>query len=631
MAKKNDWRLPVACVKYNIGSFLAVFSLGLLGFWQNPAWADCPGLEESSSFRLRRGVNEALKEWSSSQGKEDLENSREEQEEDSVEDSEAEIPKQDPAEDSKGQAVKPASSPEPAPVRAGSPVVDTAPARAAAHAPAQGKSKWVFCAGQWQECTCDGVVRWGNNDKWLYIKPKAAGELLTVKCSIQVLNDILPGDDGKHCECQVTPGTPFYQGLNPMWLLPEEAEAEGAALVSSCDIFEKAKDSGLWGRNQWRAVEAFCSEDWTETAESRAGDRQMSLDIMRKLMQARVDPRFKDAYKAHFAQSGEMRGWTPKAYVNYFASTPSGKHAKMTEELVRSVHRFSKKVIIVVNFGMTTSAKLTPERYPRLILLHADPMDSALKRSFNFNKLRAFLFARALAGVGLDSDQFVAPGVDQLFEMTEREITADYPLPIMPVHFLDRGPKDLGVWWSRYCVDTACSLQTLRWGHAHPSWTHWALPFIGKWLRKNFRDETLPEITGKTQAPSLRVLDIPEDEDLLNVALWEEKATKQWCKFDITDPTEFTSLFDWKPKNGNKCFGCANIMSDKRFYKHGGAAKLFYTAHHAVVPSETRKQVDQIESKLKEGSWPASTIVFNQRLWTADELRKAHPQLECLV
>ena len=29
---------------------------------------------------------------------------------------------------------------------------------------------------------------------------------------LQVLNDILPGDDGKHCECQVTPGTPFYQG-----------------------------------------------------------------------------------------------------------------------------------------------------------------------------------------------------------------------------------------------------------------------------------------------------------------------------------------------------------------------------------------------------------------------------------
>ncbi|CAE7484545.1 petA [Symbiodinium pilosum] len=289
-----------------------------------------------------------------------------------------------------------------------------------------------------------------------------AGELLTVKCNIQVLQDILPGDDGKHCECQVTPGTPFYQGLNPMWLLPEEADAEGASLVASCELFEEGKDAGTWGQRQWQAVAAFCNAEWAETEESRAGDKQMSLDTMRKLMRARVDPRFKEVYRTYFAQSGEQRGWTKQAFVNYFASTPSGKHAKMTEELVRSVHRFSTEVIVVVNFGMTTSSKLTPQRYPRLVLLHADPMDSSLRRSFNFNKLRAFLFARALAGVGLDSDQFVAPGVDRLFEMAEREITADYPLAIMPVHFLDRGPKDLGIWWDRYCIDAVCSLQTLR-------------------------------------------------------------------------------------------------------------------------------------------------------------------------
>ena len=35
----TDAYLPPRCreVKYNIGSFLAVFSLGLLGFWHNPA------------------------------------------------------------------------------------------------------------------------------------------------------------------------------------------------------------------------------------------------------------------------------------------------------------------------------------------------------------------------------------------------------------------------------------------------------------------------------------------------------------------------------------------------------------------------------------------------------------------
>ena len=30
-------------------------------------------------------------------------------------------------------------------------------------------------------------------------------------------------------------------------------------------------------------------------------------------------------------------------------------------------------------------------------------------------------------------------------------------------------------------------------------------------------------------APGLHVGNIPEDEDLLNVALWEERASKQWC------------------------------------------------------------------------------------------------------
>ena len=38
----------------------------------------------------------------------------------------------------------------------------------------------------------------------------------------------------------------------------------------------------------------------------------------------------------------------------------------------------------------------------------------------------------------------------------------------------------------------------------------------------------------------------------MNVGLWEEKAHKQWCKFDITDPLEFQFLFDWKTKYGNR-------------------------------------------------------------------------------
>lgn len=91
---------------------------------------------------------------------------------------------------------------------------------------------------------------------------------------------------------------------------------------------------------------------------------------------------------------------------------------------------------------------------------------------FNYNKLRTLLASRVRVGVQLDSDQFVAPGyrksfggssvacgkyfdfeplffcmfscitsdagADYMFNMTEREITKDYPIPILPVHYFSR-------------------------------------------------------------------------------------------------------------------------------------------------------------------------------------------------
>ena len=41
-----------------------------------------------------------------------------------------------------------------------------------------------------------------------------------------------------------------------------------------------------------------------------------------------------------------------------------------------------------------------------------------------------------LAGIQLDSDQFVAPNVDDLFTSAAMETSKSYPLPILPVHFL---------------------------------------------------------------------------------------------------------------------------------------------------------------------------------------------------
>jgi len=492
---------------------------------------------------------------------------------------------------------------------------------AASSAAIVGPPVWIFCAPQWQECVCPGKVRWGSRKKWLEIPLKDGAEEVRVKCSIDMLEDIAPGDDDKHCECAIPPGSELYQRVNP-GLLPVDAAAKSEdQLVSSCEIFEREAGGQPWAKSLWDAVETLCAPGKASLRE--AGAKALKESTIRATLRAWVDPRFEKNYKKYFDENG----WIEYAFLNHYAGTPGSRFTRETEELIRSVHLFSTKPIVVVSFGMTTPPQWNPERYERLVLLHAAPFPPEPFRSFHFNKLRAMLMIRARVAVQLDSDQFVAPGVDILFKRTEEEITKEYPLPILPVHFLDRNPKDdLSIgnrvkYWHRVCPEGGrkCSRQTLRWGHAHPTWTHWALPFVGRWLRSNLRDETLPPLDG---VKALRVLDVPEDEDLLNVAMWEEGASKQWCKFDVPGPGDFDG---WLAHREGM-----DITADNRFHVIG-APKVFYTAHGATKPDESAVYIDRIEEKHNDGSLPPP-IVFKGKFYkTGEELRKQHPKLKCLI
>ncbi|CAE7220458.1 unnamed protein product, partial [Symbiodinium pilosum] len=448
----------------------------------------------------------------------------------------------------------------------------------------QSDGQWVFCAAQNHECTCSGAVRWGNSGRWKVLPAPSEGAQ-TVRCSLDELGDLDPGRQ-PHCECFMTQKGMDWRSINPMLLTAEAADAAGAKVVASCEMFLKAQ-AEPWERAQRMAMRAFCSPDWDKLKGSdyKAGPEAMDLEKMRSLMEARLDPRFVDTY----LQFADSEGWIARAFVNYFASSPHGAVANETIQLIRSIHLFSKNPVVAVNFGMAIPLGLDPQQFPRLVLLHARPLQSE-GRSFNFNKFRGFLLSKVKTGVGLDSDQYVAPMVDNLFEMTEREIDEHYPLPIMPVHYLDWSPAwSKASFWSRVCpVKQPCTFQTMRWGHAHPTWTYHALPFFGRWLRKNFRDETLPEVEGVV--PALRILEVREDEDLMNIGLWEERATKQWCKWDLQDPKEFEAFYKWQkgPQVESK-----NVRPDQRFYKRG-AVKLFYSAHHAVHPSESEQHITRM-------------------------------------
>lgn len=497
-------------------------------------------------------------------------------------------------------------------------------------------SIWLFCAGQWQDCHCEGTIRWGNNGRWRKYKVLGTETSRTLRCDIQSLPDVAPGDDAKHCECLATPGTEFFERINP-GLHPVGTSFQTP--VGSCEIFEADKENGDHGAQLWEAVMPFCAEAWEPEASIQIGDRPISRAKQQSLMRIWVEPRYQENYDRIYQD-----GWVDRAFVNYYMGLAGGKHANMTRELIRSVHEFSKAAVIVVNFGFSTDPGWDVTEFPRLVVFNAEPLPPQAQRSFNFNKFRAMILTRIRVGIQLDSDQFVAPGVDVLFDRTSVEVTRDYPFPILPAHFLDWGPQGEGPGgvghklWDRYCPemrDGICKWQTARWGHAHPTWTFWALPFLGRWLGKNFRDEWLPE--GKNGQKALRVIDVKEDEDLLNVGTWEDGGTKQWCKFDIPDPTEFEVMVAGTKqptsKNGRrKCqYGkhCGNIVKDR--YNPAGIAKLFYTAHHAVFPNQTLKYIRELSNLAQRGELPPPVLYMGEFFSGSADLRKAYPDLRCLA
>lgn len=111
-----------------------------------------------------------------------------------------------------------------------------------------------------------------------------------------------------------------------------------------------------------------------EPTGAKAGDRALTLDETRASMLAWVDELFQDSIDRLYDGSG----WLPRAYLTYFAGPPDGKHAKMVEMLVVSIHEFSQIPIVVMHFGMCAPADWTPERFPRMVLMHMGPLPGKL-------------------------------------------------------------------------------------------------------------------------------------------------------------------------------------------------------------------------------------------------------------
>lgn len=488
--------------------------------------------------------------------------------------------------------------------------------------------EWVFCASQFMLCECPGRIRWGNGKRWKILRHQRHQHLQSVKCTTD-LGDPAPGDAGKHCECEVDPASDFVSRVSPA-----VRKHSASPKVTSCNIFESAKQGEAWDREQWKAVAGLCSGQALSLPE--AGADAMSVQSLASMVDAWISEGFSNNYARLYRD-----GWLEEAFVNFIGSSPSQtKWALINEQLIRSVHLFSTRPIVVIHFGMVTPREWDPKKYPRLVVMHAAPFPTAVFRRFDLNKFRSLLIARVKTGIQLDSDQFVAPRVDELFRRAREEGSETYPMPILPVHFLKNeelpmypGPQG-GVTMSggkshvfdRYCRKGKCSVTT-RWGHAHPTWTFWALPFVGTWLRRHLRDETLPAVAGPQT--ELRVTSIDVDEDLLNIGTWEERGQKQWCKYDVMDPSDFKILLHERvpPRSCNQP---PPIGADAIFHP-AGAALVFYTAHHAVDPNTSASLIDQLDHHFRSGKLPPPVFFKGCFYQDGAALQQAHPDVRCLI
>jgi len=327
-----------------------------------------------------------------------------------------------------------------------------------------------------------------------------------------------------------------------------------------------------------------------------------------------VDPRFE-------ANDRRLRGgdgWISRAFLTYMGTGASASNVSGEEDmLAQSVHHFSDLPIVVANFGHGVPTSLTPGRFPNMVLMHARGAQT-LGKSFNFNKLTAMLFTKIRTGVVLDADQFVNRGIDRMFQRAEEETTAEYPYPIMPAHWMSRDPEssDMAGYPPSYSwrfVSDRAPKQTLRWGHAHPTWTFHALPWLANWTSFALAPERTRPPAWLVQQGHL------EDEDLLNIGFWADGAAKQWCKFDIPSPKDFDEYL-------KQISPSVHLFPDSKYYPRG-IALMFFSAHDAKKPAESYTTL----LDLWDGAKPLRPIVYDGRWFESGEALRAYdPSLRCL-
>eukprot|EP00439_Symbiodinium_sp_Y106_P060476 s1975_g8.t4 len=484
------------------------------------------------------------------------------------------------------------------------------------------KNIWLYCAAQWEECACDGKIRWGNAGSWQVVPWSTVTKSNRVKCQVgkepgfPALNDVRPGDDQKHCECQVNTASQMFAYINLLSLPKSDRKHIDVEPVASCGSFEQ--DTSAAGQLLWEGIRGVCDQQWSQPREP--GNRALTSKEMTQAMRALASTAFAENYQRLYRE-----GWLQRGFVSYFKGPPNSQQAQLMELLIDSVHQFSVYPIVVLHVGLAIPMHWTPRVFPRLVVLSVKELPSSVKACSAV--LQAALLSRVETGIFLSHDSLILPGIDRLYGTIVSEVTEDHPWPIMPVHFLDKTMDDKEAFWAHFCANQSCPRQSMRWSQLSLSWSRFSLPFIGSTLRAVFRDETFP---GEAPYQPLRLRKAAGAEELLNVALWQAGAYKQWCKFDLPDISEVEEWLQL-PANTARCETpvCAPLLGDRRFYPDG-VPKIFAYLRFTTDLFRARRLKENIARKKAEHLLPYP-ILAGKAYKNSAELRRDWPNVRCLT
>eukprot|EP00434_Breviolum_minutum_P004935 symbB.v1.2.004352.t1/scaffold240.1/size264318/8 len=472
---------------------------------------------------------------------------------------------------------------------------------------------------QYEECACYGKIRWGTSGRWVHVYPTSSTVANRLSCQVGKqpggpdLVDVSPGDDTKHCECQVTTGSYFFHCINILALPRDQRKRLAVEEGSNCGIF--AEDTSIAGRRLWKGVRGICN---ASLAKAAAGAKALPSKKLIQAVKTYVTLTFASNYKRFYES-----GWIKRGFVSYFSGPLEGAQSQSMELLIESVHRFSVYPIVVLHAGMATPLHWSPRVFPRLILLSVAELPLFIGHSITL--LLAAVVSRVQTGILLNYNALVFPGVDNLFKETEREINAEYPYPIMPVHFMDKKASDGGTFWG-HVEASGSSRQSMRWSHFGLFWTSHALPFLGTLLRGLLRDESYD---AKAPYEPIKMRQLHDVESALNVALWTVGARKQWCKVDAPDLTE---VEEWLKLDKGTCGDksvCAPLLSDSRFYPHG-IPKVFLSLRFGSDVKRTQAVLATVVARHKKKNMP-DPILYYRNYRNGREVKKDWPDIPCLL